>query len=187
MFFTAILLSLTSLCSLAAAGELNGRAKISVHQYPETGRNAPNNPPFCGMPWHALDLNRITAVQDLTQSQCGTCLEICGVKRCITMLAVDRGGQHLDMSTGVSLSVIGTENGVAEAWWKVVDLKWCHGIHHKLKEDDEDDEEQSSDSSNLSDSDVLHSNDVKDDRLFLPLAGIGRLLGVLGILNVYRR
>ncbi|KAI9721087.1 MAG: hypothetical protein M1812_002568 [Candelaria pacifica] len=131
MLFIPILLSLASLSSLATAGNLNGRAIISVHQYPQTGRDAPNNPPFCGMPWHTLDLNRITAVQDLTQKQCGTCLEICGAKDCITMLAVDRGGQHLDMSTGVSLRIIGKDNGVAMAWWKVVDSKFCYGIHHK--------------------------------------------------------
>ena len=133
MFFTTILLALVSLTSSVAAGKLNGQGVISVHQYPQTGRDAPNNPPYCGYPWKTLNLNRITAVQDLTQNQCGTCLEICGSGGCITMLAVDRGGRNLDMSTGVSKGIIGTNDGIAEAKWRVVPSKRCQGIRHKRK------------------------------------------------------
>ncbi len=49
------------------------------------------------------------------------------------MLAVDRGGRNLDMSTGVSKRIIGTDDGIAEAKWKVVPSKRCQGIRHKRK------------------------------------------------------
>lgn len=49
------------------------------------------------------------------------------------MLAVDRGGRNLDMSTGFSERIIGTDDGIAEAKWKVVPSKKCQGIRHKRK------------------------------------------------------
>jgi hypothetical protein len=111
-----------------AAASTSGSGLITVEDYPVFGPNAPHNPPFCGMPYDSLDLNRITAVQDLSQHECGTCIHVCGAAGCANVLAVDRGGIGLDLSTGISVSVIGNKDGRGHATWKKVDKAACHGI-----------------------------------------------------------
>ena len=105
-----------------------GAASISVEDYPEIGPSAPNNPPFCGMPWSQLNLNFITAVEGLQQSECGTCLQVCGSSGCVFALAVDRGGDGLDLSTGCSTNVIGNSDSRGYAEWQAVDSTNCNGI-----------------------------------------------------------
>jgi hypothetical protein len=130
--FTAIPMALLSLLVLtSAAGSLSGNDFISVENYPDIGFNAPESPPFCGMAWESLDLSRITAVQGLTTDQCGTCLLVCGAEAnaCAYILAVDRGGRNLDLSTGISGDIIGTTDGIAWAKWQPVSGEYCNHIY----------------------------------------------------------
>ncbi|KAH0542430.1 hypothetical protein FGG08_003185 [Glutinoglossum americanum] len=110
------------------AASTSGSALITVEDYPVFGPKSPNNPPFCGMPYDSLNLNLITAVQSLTQAECGTCLEVCGSAGCANVLAVDKGGVGLDLSTGISKKVIGNNNGRGNAKWKPVAKAKCKGI-----------------------------------------------------------
>ncbi|KAI9786954.1 MAG: hypothetical protein M1839_005185 [Geoglossum umbratile] len=125
---TTLFLTILGLCFHPTAASTSGSAIITVEDYPVFGPHAPNNPPFCGMPYDSLDLNRITAVQDLTRSECGTCIRVCGTVGCANVLAVDRGGIGLDLSTGISERVIGNKDGRGRATWKKVDKSACKGI-----------------------------------------------------------
>ncbi|KAI9772857.1 MAG: hypothetical protein M1840_008739 [Geoglossum simile] len=121
-------LSVIALYLHPAAASISGSALITVEDYPVFGPHAPHNPPFCGMPYDSLDLSRITAVQGLSHRECGSCLRVCGAVGCANVLAVDRGGIGLDLSTGISESVIGNKDGRGHAAWKRVDKEACNGI-----------------------------------------------------------
>ena len=101
---------------------------ISTHDYTSMLFSAPNNPPVCGMSWASLDLSRVTAMEHLALSDCGTCLEICGAAGCADVLAIDRGGKGLDLSTGAKARVLGAENDIGEATWREVDQARCRGV-----------------------------------------------------------
>ncbi|KAI9782586.1 MAG: hypothetical protein M1839_004830 [Geoglossum umbratile] len=135
--FTAIPITLLSLLALTSAGVLSGNDIISVENYPDIGPNSPDNPPYCGMAWDSLDLSLVTAVQGLTKDQCGTCLLVCGAEPngCEYILAVDRGGRNLDLSTGISWHIIGTTDGIAWAEWQPVPEVYCSHIYQSGKND----------------------------------------------------
>ena len=112
---------------VAQAG-LSGSGWVTTHDYPTDGPQAPFNPPFCGMPYAELNLDFITAVSDLEPNQCGTCLQICGDHGCDAVLAVDKGGRGLDLSTGLKGRVIGPHDDWGRVTWKPIDSQYCSGI-----------------------------------------------------------
>ena len=116
--------------SSPASSSLRPRAPevISTHDYPSMLTSAPNNPPICGMSWASLDLSRVTAMEHLALSDCGTCLEICGAAGCADILVIDRGGRGLDLSTAAKARVLGGGNDIGEARWREVDHARCRGI-----------------------------------------------------------
>jgi hypothetical protein len=120
--------SMLSFGSHRATAYVSGSGDISVEDYPDIGPEAPYNPPFCGMPWSELDLDLITAVEGLDASDCGACLQVCGDYGCEYVLAVDQGGDGLDLSTGCSMYVIGNDDGRGYATWEEVDESYCYGI-----------------------------------------------------------
>src|SRR4051812_31609469 len=59
--------------------------------YPVFGPSAINNPPFCGMPYGELDLNRITAVPGIGFDGCYTCLKVSNAEdssKCVYVMVV---------------------------------------------------------------------------------------------------
>ncbi|KAG9286026.1 hypothetical protein G9A89_022702 [Geosiphon pyriformis] len=113
---------------------MSGNQIVTPEDYPRFGPSAVNNPPFCGMPYAELDLNRITAVQGMSQSDCGTCLKVCKSSNSsafVNVLAVDMGGNGLDLSTGVFQILFGQENTPDSVKWFPVDTKYCDGVWRK--------------------------------------------------------
>ena len=126
MKFTLAILSVLGLATQVQAG-LSGAQVITPENYPDFGGYI-YNPPFCGMPYSSLDLNRVTAMQD--GIQCGACLEVCGNNGCVDVLAIDQGGQGLDLSTGAFGQIFGQADTPAYATWNPVDGGRCAGIQH---------------------------------------------------------
>jgi hypothetical protein len=124
-------LSILSFDRAHVVATVAGSGEISVENYPQIGASAPFNPPWCEMPWSELNLNRITAVQQMTKSECGKCLQVCGSSGCQYVMAVDKGGDGLDLSTGCSINVIGNNNGRGYATWHDVSSSYCNGIWSK--------------------------------------------------------
>ncbi|CAG8609990.1 2864_t:CDS:2, partial [Ambispora gerdemannii] len=130
----AIISLVVSYLAVSAHAALSGSQTITPEDYPVFGPKAVNNPPFCGMPYAELDLNRITAVQGLSQSECGTCLKVIGLadaSKSVYVLAVDSGGQGLDLSTGAFMVLFGQNQSPAGASWSPVDASHCNGIWSK--------------------------------------------------------
>ena len=118
---------LLALVAHKAQAGLSGGQVITPENYPDFG-GFDNNPPFCGMPYSSLDLNRVTAVQDGVE--CGACIEVCGDNGCVSVLVIDQGGQGLDLSTGAFGQIFGQADTPAYATWNPVDGGNCDGIQH---------------------------------------------------------
>ena len=67
-------------------------------------------------------------MQNLSPGDCGTCLEVCGAAGCADVLAIDRGGRGLDLTTAAKARVLGAGNDIGEASWREVELGRCSGI-----------------------------------------------------------
>ena len=81
-------------CALAVVSRasLNGAQVITPEDYPYIGPIAPSNPPYCGMSYSSLNLDYITAVQDLSDGNCGQCIQVCNGGGCGYAYVVDKGG-----------------------------------------------------------------------------------------------
>ncbi|KAI9294175.1 hypothetical protein K502DRAFT_274312, partial [Neoconidiobolus thromboides FSU 785] len=86
------------------------------------------NPVMCGFLGSHMDLNRVTAVQDLTGAECGSCLKVTGNNKVVYVMAVDRGGQGLDINMSSFKELFGEETGRFDASWEVTDSGNCAGI-----------------------------------------------------------
>ncbi|CAG8487519.1 474_t:CDS:2 [Ambispora leptoticha] len=131
----AIISLVVSYLAVTARAGLSGSQTITPEDYPVFGPKAVNNPPFCGMPYAELDLNRITAVEGLGQGGCGTCLKVTSLddsSKSVFVLAVDQGGQGLDLSTGAFMVLFGQDQSPAGASWSPVDGSNCNGIWSKV-------------------------------------------------------
>lgn len=117
-------------CGLAklCLGALSGQQPISTHHYDAIAAYLDTNPVFCGILGSHLDLSRITAVQDLTPDQCGTCLRIAGGGSAVYVMAVDRGGAGLDLNRDSFMALFGEETGMFQASWEPVASFHCVGI-----------------------------------------------------------
>jgi hypothetical protein len=115
----------------AASAALSGNQKITTHDYNQIQGALDTNPVFCGYPGSQLDISRITAVQGLTQSQCGACLKVCNAddpSKHQYVLAVDRGGVGLDLNMDSFYALFGDRTGLYGATWEQVDNSNCAGI-----------------------------------------------------------
>ncbi|KAJ1654923.1 hypothetical protein IWQ61_005230 [Dispira simplex] len=124
-------LALLFSCSGFVSAALSGSGDISTHDYIGLGAGLANNPPFCGMPYAELKLDRITAVQGLQQSECGTCIKVtCGrnPSKSVYLLAVDKGGAGLDINTQAYETLFNEPPGRAPATWEVTDSSQCAGV-----------------------------------------------------------
>ncbi|KAI8053997.1 hypothetical protein BDF22DRAFT_742969 [Syncephalis plumigaleata] len=112
-----------------------GSAKITPHDYIGLGPALLTNPPSCGMPYATLDISRITAVQAMDKSfECGTCLKVYNTletDRFIYVLAVDTGGQGLDISIPSFDKLFGQKTDPAPASWAPTDSSNCKDIYLK--------------------------------------------------------
>ncbi|KAI9227096.1 MAG: hypothetical protein DHS80DRAFT_32114 [Piptocephalis tieghemiana] len=113
--------------------DVSGSQVITPHDYVGLGQTAlANNPPACGMPYSSLDINRITAVENLNAAtDCGACVEITNTNdpsKKAHVLAVDRGGRGLDVSTTTFNQLFGTMLDPSPASWKTVDKSNCADI-----------------------------------------------------------
>lgn len=119
---------------IARAGALMvGSANITPHDYIGLGPALLTNPPSCGMPYATLDISRITAVQAMDKSfECGTCLKVYNTRdtsRFIFVLAVDTGGQGLDISIPSFDKLFGQKTDPAPASWAPTDPANCKDIY----------------------------------------------------------
>ncbi|KXN71917.1 hypothetical protein CONCODRAFT_78083 [Conidiobolus coronatus NRRL 28638] len=115
----------------AASAALSGNQKITTHHYNEVKGALDTNPVFCGYPGSQMDISRITAVQGLTQSQCGACLKVCNAEdpsKHQYVMAVDRGGVGLDLNVDSFYALFGDRTGLYGATWEQVDSSNCAGI-----------------------------------------------------------
>ncbi|MCJ1293744.1 Mucin-2 [Xylographa carneopallida] len=99
--------------SLAPRSPLSSR-HITLNDYPSLSAIT-LNPPYCGFAYNypLLDLTRVTAMEAATQSDCGSCLRVCGAAGCREVLVIDRGGRGLDLTTGARDAVLGAgQDGV---------------------------------------------------------------------------
>ncbi|KAI9309329.1 hypothetical protein BJ944DRAFT_258710 [Cunninghamella echinulata] len=126
------ILSFTLLKTFAYAS-LSGSASITPNDYiglPPIGLK--NNPPACEMPYATLDLSRIVAVQALNKAtDCNKCLKIVnsGNGKYVYALAVDMGGQGLDLSTPSFKALFGQQWDASPATWSETDYANCKGIY----------------------------------------------------------
>ncbi|KAJ9073979.1 hypothetical protein DSO57_1010958 [Entomophthora muscae] len=112
----------------ACLGALTGKQPISTHYYDTLAEYLDTNPVFCGILGSHLNISRITAVQGLTQDQCGTCLRIAGGGHEVYVMAVDKGGAGLDLNKDSFMFLFGEDTGMFEATWEPVDSANCTGI-----------------------------------------------------------
>ncbi|CAO3621326.1 unnamed protein product [Cunninghamella echinulata] len=112
---------------------LSGSASITPNDYiglPPIGLK--NNPPACEMPYATLDLSRIVAVQALNKAtDCNKCIKIVnsGNGKYVYALAVDMGGQGLDLSTPSFKALFGQQWDASPATWSETDYANCKGIY----------------------------------------------------------
>ncbi|KAJ9084733.1 hypothetical protein DSO57_1021238 [Entomophthora muscae] len=114
---------------------ITGTQKISTHDYLAVEETLDKNPVYCGIPGSTMNLGRITAVQGLTSSQCGTCLRISGNDKDTYVMAVDKGGAGLDLNTKSFSYLFGEDTGLFGASWEPADQSHCSGIisgDHKI-------------------------------------------------------
>ncbi|RCH84580.1 hypothetical protein CU098_005305 [Rhizopus stolonifer] len=121
-----------ALINVTFAG-LSGSTSVTPEDYYGLGPQAlETSYPACGMPYNELNLARITAVEDIDiSSECGQCLEVTNSNNgeSIFVLAVDKGGQGLDISIPSFESLFGQSTDPAPASWAAVDISNCEGIH----------------------------------------------------------
>ncbi|CAO3610767.1 unnamed protein product [Cunninghamella blakesleeana] len=130
-FTSASILAVTLLKSFASA-KLSGSYSITPNDYiglPPQGLL--NNPPACEMPYATLDLGRIVAVQALDKStDCNKCLKIVNEQGdYVYALAVDLGGQGLDLSTPSFKALFGQQYDATPATWSETAYSNCKGIY----------------------------------------------------------
>jgi hypothetical protein len=92
-----------------------------------------NNPPACGMPYNQLNLARITAVQNMnTGTTCNLCLKVVNSNnpsKFVYVLAVDLGGNGLDLSIPAFEYIFDQKYDASPASWSTVDYSFCAGIY----------------------------------------------------------
>ncbi|KAI7882124.1 uncharacterized protein EV154DRAFT_523148 [Mucor mucedo] len=92
-----------------------------------------NSPPACGMPYNQLNLARITAVQNMnTGSTCNLCLKIVNsmeTTKFIYVLAVDLGGNGLDLSVPAFEYLFDQGSDPSPASWSTVNYSFCIGVY----------------------------------------------------------
>ncbi|KAJ1954203.1 hypothetical protein IWQ62_005813 [Dispira parvispora] len=135
MMMSLIVVSQIGLVFLASYGgfvsaTLSGSGDISTHIY-EGMAGLDTNPPFCGMPYAELQLNRITAVQGLQKDQCGKCIKVTSGKdtsKSVYLLAVDQGGAGLDINSQAWDTLFNEPPSKAPATWEEADSSQCAGV-----------------------------------------------------------
>ncbi|KAJ1664125.1 hypothetical protein IW140_004339 [Coemansia sp. RSA 1813] len=115
------------------SGSLTGSGDVTYNDYEAISEaDRATNPPSCGMPYAQLDLSRITAVEAMdTATDCGTCLKVTNTgdtSKTIYVLAVDTGGQGLDLSEPAFSQLFPLTDGMGSAEWSPVDSSYCAGI-----------------------------------------------------------
>ncbi|KAJ2841413.1 hypothetical protein J3B02_005897, partial [Coemansia erecta] len=131
-----IILAAAMMAGLSAAN-LTGSGTITYHDYRAIPLDQLKyNPPSCGMPYVELDLDRITAVQQMnTATDCGQCIKITNTNdpsKFVYALAVDTGGRGLDLSKGSFAKLFNIDDGVGPASWAPVSNSNCVGAWSKL-------------------------------------------------------
>ncbi|KAI9291439.1 hypothetical protein K502DRAFT_272853, partial [Neoconidiobolus thromboides FSU 785] len=110
---------------------LSGSGPISTHPYQEQRSILETSQVACGIPASQMNLDRVTAVQGLDKSQCGTCLKVTSKQNGLVLyiVAVDIGGQGLDMNT-VAFSQLsdGETTGHVDVTWESTDAGKCAGV-----------------------------------------------------------
>ncbi|KAI9294174.1 hypothetical protein K502DRAFT_342610 [Neoconidiobolus thromboides FSU 785] len=106
----------------------SGSNRISTHYYHQDAPLLDKSPVMCGILGSHMDLDRVTAVQDLLGSECGTCLKVSGNDKVVYVMAVDKGGQGLDINMNSFKELFGEESGRFEASWEATDSGNCAGI-----------------------------------------------------------
>ncbi|MFI6920954.1 hypothetical protein ACIBIZ_13450 [Nonomuraea spiralis] len=118
----------------ADGGMLSGEQKVTFHEFRPGKGSLDEIPMSCGIPGSALDLSRITAVQGLTASECGTILKVVNPTRPDIppqyVMAVDRGGRGLDLNTDTFKALNGgsLSEGLVPAKWEPVSSSFGEGI-----------------------------------------------------------
>ncbi|KAJ1797260.1 hypothetical protein LPJ75_007077, partial [Coemansia sp. RSA 2598] len=136
LFPVTTVLALSTMAGLSAAN-LSGSGTITYHDYRAIPLDLLKyNPPSCGMPYAELDLDRITAVQQMnTATDCGQCIKITNTNdpsKFVYALAVDTGGRGLDLSKGSFGKLFNIDDGVGPASWAPADNSNCVGAWSKL-------------------------------------------------------
>ncbi|KAJ2233136.1 hypothetical protein GGF40_002220 [Coemansia sp. RSA 1286] len=134
--FSATTVLAATMFGLTAAN-LSGSGTITYHDYRAIPLDQLKyNPPSCGMPYAELDLDRITAVQQMnTATDCGQCIKITNANdpsKFVYALAVDTGGRGLDLSKASFGKLFNIDDGVGPASWSPVANSNCAGAWSNL-------------------------------------------------------
>jgi len=122
----SFLLFLISVSSSTYANVV-GSQPITTHDY-----LAPNDLGSCGIPYSCLDVTRVTAVQALDKSvDCGTCIKVTCTSnpaKFVYVVAIDTGGQGLDLSTPSFQDLFGINTGIFPASWAPTNPRNCLSV-----------------------------------------------------------
>ncbi|KXN65262.1 hypothetical protein CONCODRAFT_13215 [Conidiobolus coronatus NRRL 28638] len=128
--FTLLQIYLT----LAKYIDLAGDQVVTCHDYEGMDPISLKNPPSCGYDYSKLDLTRVTAVQGLSKSQCGSCLRVSNPSdpsNWIHVLVIDTGGRGLDLSTSAFIKLFNSTDHPSRAMWYPVESDNCEGIYQE--------------------------------------------------------
>ncbi|KAI9292202.1 hypothetical protein K502DRAFT_295705, partial [Neoconidiobolus thromboides FSU 785] len=124
LIYTQMKALLTFFCLLSSV--LSSKL-ISTHLYSNELSEINKYPPFCGAIPKGVNLNYITAVQNLDKKDCFSCLKVSNqlTNQSVYVTVVDSGGNNLDLCNYAFIQLFGTDSGTFNAAWEYVDTSYC--------------------------------------------------------------